>query len=268
MAKRRRRYSKRTTQSTIAAIIVLGIIALFNGGLKGNLIPSSTPSHETHTQSVTKTDKLASLDFKSGENSVVYVNKNKSTLNPKSWQENKVDYQNLDHYNRTSGANVAYLENRNLASNDDRERQYVRPTAWHQKFVDGEAIINRGHLIAYSLSGGINANGRYDGSEAGDQNNPKNLFTQTAFSNQKVQTIYEQKVRQALYDHHKVIFYAKPIFRGSERMARGIHLQAISTDGSLDFNVYLFNVQPGVQFDYQTGRSKIDRDFKVEEPNQ
>ncbi|EEI24344.1 hypothetical protein C5L34_002538 [Lentilactobacillus hilgardii] len=49
-------------------------------------------------------------------------------------------------------------------------------------------------------------------------------------------------------------------------MARGIHLEAISTDRSLDFNVYLFNVQPNVKFDYATGRSTIDRTMKVPEP--
>ncbi len=52
-------------------------------------------------------------------------------------------------------------------------------------------------------------------------------------------------------------------FRGDERMARGVNLQAVSTDGSLDFNVYIYNVQPGVAFDYQTGRWKSDRSMQV-----
>ena len=49
-------------------------------------------------------------------------------------------------------------------------------------------------------------------------------------------------------------------------MARGIHLEAISTDRTLNFNVYLFNVQPGIQFDYATGRSHVDQTMKVPEP--
>ena len=266
MPKRRRSYRKRSTQSTIAALALLLIIWAVNGISKGNLFENSSQNHITTSQTATKSDDLADLNFKSGGSSVVYINNNKATLNPADWNSNHVEYQNLDQYNRTSGANIGYLENHNLASDNSRERQYVQPTAWHQKFVDGEPIINRGHLIAYSLSGGINSAGRYVGSDVGDQNNPKNLFTQTAFSNQKIQTIYEQKVRQALYDYKKVIFYAKPIFRGSELMARGIHLQAISTDKSLNFNVYLFNVQPNVKFDYQNGRSTIDRSFEVKEP--
>ncbi len=49
-------------------------------------------------------------------------------------------------------------------------------------------------------------------------------------------------------------------------MARGINLQALSTDKSLDFNVYIFNVQPGISFDYETGRSRIDRNMQVPTP--
>lgn len=48
-------------------------------------------------------------------------------------------------------------------------------------------------------------------------------------------------------------------------MARGINLQAISTDGSLDFNVYLFNVQPGFVYNYNDGRAKIDRQMIVKQ---
>ena len=154
-----------------------------------------------------------------------------------------------------------------VVSDENRVRQFVEPTAWHQKFMDGQPIINRGHLIAYSISGGISSSGRYNPTDtSGDQNNPKNLFTQTSFSNQQVQTIFESKVRESLRRGNKVIFFAKPIFRGNELMARGIHLEAISTNKSLNFNVYLFNVQPNIQFDYSTGRSHIDRNMKVPEP--
>ena len=50
--------------------------------------------------------------------------------------------------------------------------------------------------------------------------------------------------------------------------ARGVHLQAISTDKSLNFNVYIFNVQPGYKFDYQTGRVAADKDMYVSFNNQ
>lgn len=271
MSKRRKK--KRRSNSLLSLIVTLIVLAgawYFTGGQPSNLTDlfnQATQTVTNSTKNVASNDKLADLTYHSGESSFVYVNHNKAKLDPQKWQINKVIYSNLDSLNRTSTGNLAYLESRNLASDDNRVRQYIEPAAWHQKFVDRQPIINRGHLIAYSISKGINQNGHYNPSDtSGDQNNPKNLFTQTAFSNQRIQTIYEQKIRSALRDGKRVVFFAKPIFRDKELMARGIHLEAISTDRSLDFNVYLFNVQPNVKFDYATGRSTIDRTMKVPEP--
>ncbi|KRL04435.1 DNA/RNA non-specific endonuclease [Liquorilactobacillus oeni] len=212
--------------------------------------------------------QLAELNYISGEGAVLNINNGKSTLNFASWKKNQVIYSNLDALNRTATANTAYLEPRNIADDSLRERQYIQPTGWHQKLVNKNSIINRGHLIAYSLSKGIAEDGQYRPDlQSGDQNNPKNLFTQTAFANQRIQTVYESKVRTALKEGHKVIYYAHAIFRSDELMARGIHLQALSDDGSLNFNVFIYNVQPNIKFDYATGRSVIDKNMQVPVPN-
>lgn len=210
--------------------------------------------------------QLANLNYQSGQSAIVNVNNGKSTLNPSSWTENKVIYSNLDSLNRTSNPNTGFLEARNKANESLRVRQTVDPTAWHNNHGQTQ-IYNRGHMIAYSVSAGISQNGNYDpNSTSGDQNNPKNLFTQTAFSNQKLQTIYETKVRQAIESGKKVIYQVTPIFRGNELMARGVNLQAISTDGQLNFNVYIFNVQPGYTFDYANGNSQVDNSMNVPTP--
>ena len=100
--------------------------------------------------------------------------------------------------------------------------------------------------------------------ELGSQDNPKNLATQTAFSNQKVQTTYEKLVREAQkINGNKVVFQIVTVFRGNERMPRGYWLQAIDSAGTLNFNVYEYNVQPNVVFHYEDGTSKIDRTMKV-----
>ncbi|RHW49467.1 DNA/RNA non-specific endonuclease [Lactobacillus bombicola] len=209
-------------------------------------------------------DKLARIDFKSGTAAYIPVNGNHSTLIKEAWKINRVIYSNLDDLNRTSHSNTAFLEKRNIANGEFRTRQFVAPTGWHYNRRNGSQIYNRGHLIAYSISAGIDAEGNYNpDTMTGDQNNPKNLFTQSAFSNQKVQTIFESKVRQALRQRKRVIYQATPIFRGEELMARGINLQAISTDNSLDFNVYLFNVEPGYSFDYSDGRARINHEMQV-----
>lgn len=280
MAKRRK-YRKRQ-KNTVASWIVALIIIIWGGWFKLNSTnqnsnqsqePSSSQqvvnnatTANTNYGSLSNEDyqKLANLDFKSGDKAYVYVNNNKSTLIKNAWKVNKVIYSNLDNLNRTSHSNTAFLEPRNVANDSLRVRQFINPTAWHSNRENGTQIYNRGHLIAYSVSAGIDQDGNYNpNNQSGDQNNPKNLFTQTAFSNQKIQTIFEGKVRNALKQGNKIIFQATPIFRGNELMARGINLQAISLNNNLNFNVYLFNVQPDYVFDYNNGRAKIDRNMVV-----
>ena len=241
-------------------LFVIFSILLISVGLTGCL------GHQSDSATVNGY-RLADLKYDPGHSAIVKVNRNRSTLNPNDWRSDHVQYSNLDRLNRASEGNTADLAKPNVANDSLRQRQYVYPSGWHQKFVGQMPILNRGHLIAYSLSKGIDISGRYQPqNQSGDQNNPKNLFTQTAFSNQKLQTIYESKVRAALRKGKKVIFQARPIFKDHDLMARGIHLQAISTDRSLNFNVYLFNVQPGVKFDYSTGRSQVDNQIRVPTP--
>ncbi len=280
MAKRRK-YRKRQ-KNTVASWIVALIIIIWGGWFKLNSTnqnsnqsqePSSSQqvvnnatTANTNYGGLSNEDyqKLANLDFKSGDKAYVYVNNNKSTLIKNAWKVNKVIYSNLDNLNRTSHSNTAFLEPRNVANDSLRVRQFINPTAWHSNRENGTQIYNRGHLIAYSVSAGIDQDVNYNpNNQSGDQNNPKNLFTQTAFSNQKIQTIFEGKVRNALKQGNKIIFQATPIFRGNELMARGINLQAISLNNNLNFNVYLFNVQPDYVFDYNNGRAKIDRNMVV-----
>ncbi|MDE7049754.1 MAG: DNA/RNA non-specific endonuclease [Lactobacillus sp.] len=278
---KRRKYRKRK-KNTVASWIVALIIIIWGGWFKLN--SSNQNSNQTQTSNssqqvvnnattadtnyggLSNTDyqKLANLDFKSGDKAYVYVNNNKSTLIKNAWKVNKVIYSNLDNLNRTSHSNTAFLEPRNVANDSLRVRQFINPTAWHSNRENGTQIYNRGHLIAYSISAGIDQDGNYNpNNQSGDQNNPKNLFTQTAFSNQKIQTIFESKVRNSLKQRNKIIFQATPIFRGNELMARGINLQAISLTSNLNFNVYLFNVQPDYVFNYNNGRAKIDRNMVV-----
>ena len=280
MAKRKK-YRKKQTNTVVNWIIAL-VIIIWGGWFKlnsSNQVANQNQNQDNSQQVVknaTTADtnygglssadyqKLANLDFKSGDKAYVYVNNNKSTLIKNAWKVNKVIYSNLDNLNRTSHSNTAFLDPRNVANDSLRVRQFINPTAWHSNRENGTQIYNRGHLIAYSVSAGIDQDGNYNpDNQSGDQNNPKNLFTQTAFSNQKIQTIFEGKVRNALKQGNKVIFQATPIFRGNELMARGINLQAISLNNDLDFNVYIYNVQPDYVFDYNNGRAKIDRNMVV-----
>lgn len=288
MARSRKRRNKKINGNDFWAMIIIVLFLLWfastNGGsdpnayhtadiitrnkqASNNKIERAKPARKVYGGlSHEDYEKLAKLNFKSGSKAYITVNNNRSTLIKNAWRVNRVIYSDLDNLNRTSHSNTAFLQKRNVANDKLRVRQFVAPTGWHYNRRNGKQIYNRGHLIAYSVSAGIDLEGNFNPRNlSGDQNNPKNLFTQSAFSNQRIQTIFESRVRAALRQNKKVIYQATPIFRGEELMARGINLQAVSTDSTLDFNVYLFNVQPGYVFNYMNGRAKVDHEMLVRE---
>ena len=55
-----------------------------------------------------------------------------------------------------------------------------------------------------------------------------------------------------------VRYRVKPIFKGDELLARGVQMEAKSVgSNAVSFNVYVFNVQPGVVLNYSDGTSRV-----------
>lgn len=255
--------------STVALALLtsIGLTACGSNGTQQTANHSTqTTSDSSHTVASSNVNALARLNYQPKKTAIMTVNHNRATIKP-NWSSDHIDYSKLDARQRTSYHNEGWLDKNNLAHDNLRTKQTFKPTGYHQKFVNGQPIVNRGHEIAYSLSKGIDQQGQYNPKrESGDQNNPRNLFTQTSFSNQKLQAIYEAKTRQALRNGEKVVYQVQPIFQNKDDMAKGVHMQAISTNHKLDYNVYIFNVQPGVKFDYATGKAKLDSKMKIPTP--
>ncbi len=247
-------------------MLLLLLTPLFLAGCSTTSASQNTTT-STVKQSEITTKQISGWTYKSGEKPVKIINNDKpSNIKKTDFDQSHIDYSGLDNLNRTKTA-TAYLTRNNLGRSNTRTEQVWRPTGWHNepKYVDNMRVIpqNRGHLIAYTMTFNLNKSGQTQQGELGSIDNPYNLFTQTEFSNQKTMTQVEQKVRDALAQNKKVIYKVTPIFRGQELMARGVWVQAISTDGSLKFNRYLWNIQNNIEFDYATGRSKVDRNLKV-----
>lgn len=182
------------------------------------------------------------------------------TIQADDWEYEKMLIGGHDDLDRTLPI-IAYLSERNLGRSESRGAQSHEPTGWQQNQLDIDGtsvwVKNRGHLIAYTLSFNFNANGQFAYGYLGSDDDPVNLFTQTAHSNQNVMTIYEGQIRTMLADGGEVVFKAAPIFRDDELMARGIWLQAVSTCENLLFSVFIFNEQPGVIIDHATGENWV-----------
>ncbi len=127
----------------------------------------------------------------------------------------------------------------------------VKPAGWHTvkyDFVDGKYLYNRCHLIGYQLTA--------------ENANEENLITGTRYLNVEGMLPFENLTA----DHVKetgghVLYRVTPIYDGADLVARGVQMEARSVEDGGDgvcFNVYVYNVQPGVTIDYATGESWED----------
>lgn len=263
-------YNKRRKEKSLITIIAM-VVVLLSG--TWHWLNNKTANLQNNTTNQTQVEKqntanLAKSDYENGTNPVIKINNDQPTIKAVDFNASQIKFSNLDQSNRAQKA-TAYLTNANLGRSEGRESQTWEPTGWHNqpKEINGERIFpqNRGHLIAYTLSFNLNQNGQPENGASGSQDNPKNLFTQSAYSNQKLMQETEGIVREALEAHKKVIYEVTPVYKNNELMARGVHVQAISTDQTVKFNRYIYNVQPGISFDYQTGRSRYDSSVKIPE---
>lgn len=62
-----------------------------------------------------------------------------------------------------------------------------------------------------------------------------------------------------------VLYRVTPVYEGSDLVASGVEIEAQSVeDDSISFNVYVYNIQPGISIDYSTGESSLDSGYESE----
>lgn len=171
-----------------------------------------------------------------------------------SGEESFETYSELDSLGRCG---VAYASvGTDLMPTGERESiSQVKPTGWQTvkyEHVDGKYLYNRCHLIGYQLSG--------------ENANERNLITGTRYMNVEGMLPFENMVADYVKetDCH-VLYRVTPVFEGDNLLANGVQMEAYSVEDegeSISFNVFVYNVQPGVSIDYATGdNAKGDKEF-------
>ncbi len=126
----------------------------------------------------------------------------------------------------------------------------VKPTGWQiakYDFIDGKYLYNRCHLIGYQLTG--------------ENATECNLITGTRYLNIDGMLPFENDIADYIdITNNHVLYEVTPIFKGNNLVANGVHMQAYSVEDEgkgICFNIYCYNVQPGVDIDYVTGDNKL-----------
>ena len=159
-------------------------------------------------------------------------------------------YDNLDYLGRATKA-FANISIDLMPTEKRGNIGMVKPSGWHTvkyDIVDGKYLYNRCHLIGYQLTG--------------ENANENNLITCTRNTNTSTMLDMENKVTEYIKKtNNHVLYRVRAIYDCDNLLASGIQMEALSIEDNgkgIKFNIYIYNVQPGIKIDYKTGDSELE----------
>lgn len=159
------------------------------------------------------------------------------------------EYHELDDLGRCGPA-MALVGIETMPTEERGSIGMIKPSGWHTvkyEIVSGKYLYNRCHLIGYQLTG--------------ENANEKNLITCTRSMNTTGMLEWENQVADYVKETgNHVLYRVTPIFEGDNLLATGVEIEAksIEDDGKgVQFHVFVYNVQEGIEIDYQTGDSHL-----------
>ena len=178
----------------------------------------------------------------------VEINNNKPSFSDKD-KDRVEEYSKLDKLGRCGPA-FANVGKELMPTSPRESIRDVRPSGWHtvkyDDILEDRYLYNRCHLIAFML--------------AGENANERNLITGTRYFNVEGMLPFEIQVADYVKSTgNHVLYRVRPIFKGNDLVARGVQMEAQSVeDGGegISFNVYCYNVQPGIRINYKDGSSQ------------
>jgi len=159
------------------------------------------------------------------------------------------EYSPLDRLGRCGPA-MACLSRELMPTEERGEIGRIRPSGWHtaryDDLIEDKYLYHRCHLIAYMLTG--------------ENDNELNLITGTGYMNVTGMLPFEIEVADYILDTgNHVLYRVTPCFYEDDLVATGVLMEAYSIEDNgrgLSFNVFVFNIQPGIVINYKTGNSR------------
>ena len=213
-------------------VILIGIAFYFEEDIQTSLVSVDNISYN-----------LESIPEYNGEDYVV-INNNEPYFDITEYSNKSFEkYSELDSLKR-AGKAIANIGTDLMPTEKRGSIGMIKPSGWHTiKYdnIDGKYLYNRCHLIGYQLTG--------------ENANEKNLITCTRNMNVSGMLKWENKVADYVKETNNHVLY----YQNNNLVASGVTIEAMSVEDKgkdIKFNVYVYNVQDGIEIDYKTGDSK------------
>lgn len=247
----------------LSLLILCMICLLFTGcseelvmtGLEILLEDESTEVQETSGSEMDSDVQTSDIPDYTGEPYVVINNNEPFFMEEEITTEVFEEYSPLDELGRC-GVAYANICKELMPTEERGSISSVKPSGWQSTkydVVDGKYLYNRCHLIGFQL--------------AGENANKLNLITGTRYCNVDAMLPFENMVADYVKETgNHVLYRVTPLYEGDNLVASGVQIEArsVEDDGEgILFNVYCYNVQPGVEIDYATGESWLAGERKT-----
>lgn len=238
----RKKYKRKNKISFIVFIILLTFAYIYKDEIETII------NNELETKPAISYD-ISEIPKYNGE-AYVTINNNEPNFEEKDLNSNDFEkYSDLDYLERC-GVAFAKVGIETMPTEKRGSIGMIKPSGWHTikyDIVDGKYLYNRCHLIGYQLTG--------------ENANEKNLITCTRQMNNESMLEFENRVAEYIKNtNNHVLYRVTPIFENTNLLATGIQLEALSIEDNgegIKINVFIYNVQDGIEIDYKTGESKL-----------
>ena len=246
--------------NAVDASSILRYYAYISGGYSTTLPEFMSDSFVPETTTTTTTTYLPdnvpgtipfdinSIPKYSGESYVV-VNNNIPYFDPDDYEPKAFEYYSpLDLLERCSIC-MACISEEIMPTEERGAIGSIKPTGWHtvryDDIIADKYLYNRCHLIGYQLTA--------------ENANVLNLITGTRYLNIEGMLPFENKTANYISStHNHVLYRSTPVFVGEELVCRGVLMEGYSLEDNgkgICFNVFCYNVQPGIVINYADGES-------------